>query len=402
MASKAQFTWIEFYIAFADALRPYAGARDRLIGKIKAVYQAIGMPLPTLEREGKVVDIDPFTVFGLFNKRLIDANRIAILRGFAREFGVKAAVPQTFDGIPVLNNQSATYYRFGNERGEHNIDNLWGVFNAALDYARTHSRESRDEFIKYYNAAIAQKGVKWNLSMGLYWIRPYEFLNLDSRNRWYIANPENMPADFVEKWGKLLDSVLSAEDYLAIIADSKDALAGSSYVYRDFPALSYYAWKVSEQVNQEERDSRTQRGNTGAAVADSGVDTLHYWIYAPGDNASMWDEFYREGIIAIGWGQIGDLRAFASKDAMKQMMRERIDASLSYKNAAHATWQFANEMKPGDIVFVKKGIRSIIGRGVVTSDYEFDAARSDDFKNVRRVNWTHHGEWAHPGPDRRR
>ena len=56
----------------------------------------------------------------------------------------------------------------------------------------------------------------------------------------------------------------------------------------------------------------------------------------------MWDEFYNAGIMAIGWGEIGDLTAFASKDEMKNKMKELIDPTLSYKNAAHATWQFVN------------------------------------------------------------
>ena len=127
------------------------------------------------------------------------------------------------------------------------------------------------------------------------------------------------------------------------------------------------------------------------------MDTVHYWIYAPGENSCMWEEFYSEGIMAIGWGEIGDLKTFDSKDAMKSKMKETFDASLSYKNAAHATWQFVNDMKIGDIVFVKKGMHQLVGRGVVSSDYEYDADRNDKYGNIRKVNWTHKGEWPHPG-----
>lgn len=37
-----------------------------------------------------------------------------------------------------------------------------------------------------------------------------------------------------------------------------------------------------------------------------------------------------------------------------------------------------------------------IGHGVVESGYEFDSSRQR-YKNVRKVNWTHKGEWKHPG-----
>ena len=77
-------------------------------------------------------------------------------------------------------------------------------------------------------------------------------------------------------------------------------------------------------------------------------------------------------------------------------MKEESDPSLPYTMAAHATWQFAHDMKPGDIVFAKKGMYHIIGRGVVESGYEYDPSRKE-YKNIRRVKWTHKGEWPHPG-----
>lgn len=133
------------------------------------------------------------------------------------------------------------------------------------------------------------------------------------------------------------------------------------------------------------------------ADVNSDISTRHYWIYSPGDRACMWEEFYSKGIMAIGWGAIGDLMAFESKDEMKQKMKECIDPSLSYKNAAHATWQFSREMKIGDIIIVKKGMHQIVGKGEVISDYYYDEKASDDYNNVRKVKWTNKGEWDHPG-----
>ena len=135
---------------------------------------------------------------------------------------------------------------------------------------------------------------------------------------------------------------------------------------------------------------------TATAIADEGIEKVHYWLYAPGTGASLWDEFYAEGIMAIRWDFLGDLRAYSSKDEMKKAMKEKRDASLSYMNAAHATWQFMHDIKPGDIVFAKKGTHIVIGRGVVESDYYYDSNR-EEYKNVRKVRWTHKGEWPHPG-----
>lgn len=397
--NKEYLTWVAFYSEFAEKLLPYMEDRKTLIEKIKAVYAAIDMRLPKLEKDNNIVDIDPFTIFGLFNKGITDANRIAILKGISQEFSVKAPVPTSFNGIPVLNNQKATYYSFISDRKDDDIDTLWEVFASAVAYAKNHSESSKAALIKAYDAALLQKGIKWNLTMGLYWICPYEYINLDSRNRWYICNPENMPSDFIESVGNF-STVPSGEKYLQINDRCRSILEKGNYRYKNFPELSYYAWIVSEEVNEENRvvaAKDNQRSNVGEAIGDKNVQTTHYWIYSPGDNACMWDEFYDAEIMAIGWGEIGDLTAFATKDAMKQKMKECIDPTLSYKNAAHATWQFVNDMKPGDIVFVKKGMHRIVGRGIVTSGYLFDASRNDEYKNIRQINWTNKGEWEHPG-----
>ena len=401
MTEEKYTSWIPFYMEFADILGKYAQDRASLCKKIEQLYSDIGMKRPTLEKGGDLIDIDPFTVFGLFNKGITNENRRKILQGIAKSFSVSAAIPECFDGVPLLNNQKATFYWFVGERGPKDIDNLWDIFIAALQYADHPSDETMGSFDAAYNTVLMQKGVKWNLTMGLFWIRPYKYINLDSRNRWFLFQPGKMPEKFLADIGDLND-MPGAEEYRHINFIAQKSLVSEKFPYRDFPGLSYYAWKISEEVNHLKKkdgggEKNTQRGNTGGAVADQGVDTTHYWIYSPGDNACMWNEFYKEGIMAIGWSDIGDLRDYDSKDAMKLAMRQTIDPELSFKNAAHATWQFANEMKPGDIVFAKKGMHTVIGMGTVISDYEFDGNRSDDYKNLRHVKWSHEGSWNHPG-----
>ena len=504
-----QFEWINFYSEFATKLLEFKNNRAELIADIQSAYSAINMKLPKLEREDSIIDIDPFSVFGLFNKGITNANRIAILESFATVFNIKSKVPNNFDGIPVLNNLKATYYGFKDDRQATDIDNLWGLYESAINLAEKDDAANREIFTKWYDTVHDQLGIRWNITMGLYWIRPYEFINLDSRNRWFIVDPDNMPVDFVNSVKKKLNKVPYAEEYLAIKDACLHALKDGNYEYKNYPELSYRAWIVSKQVNQEKAEVKGKKSSKAAflrwfapliqalrdlggsgtpaearakiieneqlsedeinetrgknnvnkfenevafarnylvnagyidksvygiwtlteagksvdmtsemasdifknvlcsspskqgknidALADEDVHTVRYWLYAPGEGSCMWDEFYTSGIMAIGWGVIGDLSTFDSKDAMKIKMREVIDESLSYKNAAHATWQFANEMKIGDIVFVKKGMHQIIGRGIVMSDYEYDNTRDDEYKNIRQVDWTHNGEWPHPG-----
>ena len=82
---------------------------------------------------------------------------------------------------------------------------------------------------------------------------------------------------------------------------------------------------------------------------------------------------------------------------MKSKMKEVFGSDNTYMNDSLATWEFAKVIKPGDIVYAKKGMYTIIGRGVVTSDYFFDPKVKDNYKNLRTIDWKHIGEWSHPG-----
>ncbi len=398
MSKTVQFDWVDFYKELAGILRSYKSNRTELISKVRSIYDTTGINLPTLEKDNQIIDIDPFTFFGLFNKKLTDANRSAILQAIANLFGVKTPVPTSFDSIPVLNPQNATFYYFVGDRGDTDIDELWDLFEAALDYAANPTAENRATLSKYFDLAIQKKGNgNSKITMGLYWIAPNAFLNLDQRNTWYIYESGKLPETLVKTLPTIQTKVPSST-YFDVVEKLRNYLQSDESTLKDFKELSFEAWRYSEQVNQEKKEEKAEAERTakGAAVADEGIETTHYWIYSPGDGAAIWDECYDAGIMAIGWDSIGDLSAYSSKDEMKQAMKEKIDPSKPYKNAAHATWQFVNEMKPGDIVFAKKGMHLVVGRGIVESGYEFDPSRSH-YKNVRKVNWTHKGEWQHPG-----
>lgn len=96
------------------------------------------------------------------------------------------------------------------------------------------------------------------------------------------------------------------------------------------------------------------------ALADMVSEAIRYWLYTHGEGSSLWEEFCPKGIMASGWGCIGDLRNFDSKDTMKQNMKKLHGHPLSYMNSAHATWQFASETKIGDIVFAKRNVARLL------------------------------------------
>ncbi len=131
----------------------------------------------------------------------------------------------------------------------------------------------------------------------------------------------------------------------------------------------------------------------GVALGDDGVRTVRYWLYAPGKRARKWEYFYERGIMGLAWGEVGDLRAYASRKELGERMVQIAPEKREQTNDRLALWQFANEMKPGDVVFAKRGITEIVGRGVVTGDYVYDVD-AGHYPNIREVRWTHKGNWS--------
>ena len=172
-----QFAWVDFYKEFANKLLEYKDKRDQLIELVKRIYSETGINLPTLELDNKLVDIDPFTVFGLFNKSSMrEENRIKIITEVKELFGVGTEVPTSFDSIPVLNNQNATFYYFIGSRGDKDIDDLWELFDAALKYAENPTVDNREVLSRFFDAVINKKGNgNSKITMGLYWIAPDSF-----------------------------------------------------------------------------------------------------------------------------------------------------------------------------------------------------------------------------------
>jgi len=113
------------------------------------------------------------------------------------------------------------------------------------------------------------KGIKYNITIGLYWINPDNFINLDSTNREYL-NSHNIKVDYLD----------SFDTYQRVLKEVREKWA------KPFYELSYDAWIATR---------------------------ARYWLYSPGENARYWDEFLQQGIMAIGWEQMGDLTAILIK-----------------------------------------------------------------------------------------
>lgn len=129
-------------------------------------------------------------------------------------------------------------------------------------------------------------------------------------------------------------------------------------------------------------------------LAHSDINSRRYWVFAPGESCDHWEECKSEGVMLVGWDEVGNLTQYEDKNSIDAALKKAYpNGKDSYrKNDVSTLWYMCRELQVGDVVYARKGLSEILGRGVVTSDYFYDEER-DDFCNVRKIRWTHLGRW---------
>ena len=241
------FDWIPFYEAAADRLLNFRNARDHLLERIFALKSRMDrekVPFTKLDDvgdNGKPVpleDICPFTSIGTFTRAVKPVSRQAVARAFAEFFGIPEPRPHFLDsdatGIPLLPTQKGWFFGFEKDRLPGDIDKLWEVFRRALSLAESDDAKNRDYFARAYDEALEVKNTSWNLTMGLYWIRPRSFPTLDSKSRKYIKETLG-----IEIPRKIPDGIR----YLEITDRLKAKFKEKDCPVHSFPELSFAAWE---------------------------------------------------------------------------------------------------------------------------------------------------------------
>jgi DNA replication protein DnaC len=125
-------------------------------------------------------------------------------------------------------------------------------------------------------------------------------------------------------------------------------------------------------------------------ISETGV---KYWVAAPGPGASEWDYFVKQGIYALGWNELGDLREFNDKAELnEELLIAKRNSNSDRKNDALALWNIAKVIKPGDVVFAKRGLHEYVGYGVVKSSYTYNAS-DEQYPHQIEVDWKKQGSW---------
>ncbi len=245
-----KFEWVEFYTELANEILKYKNNRTQLLDKLKQAYVNLEMPFPKVDRTYDLItDIDPFTVFGLFNKQITDGNRNNILTSIAKQLDMKCKIPTVFAGIPLLSNMNSIFYNWTGSREENDINNLWDLYELAIDYADNNQAGTKQKFIDKFETVLEQQNIKWNITMGLFWIRPYVYISLDGKNRWFLGL-DYFDDSFHQALNQSKQRILNGSWYLDFCDSLNEFVINNKCEFSNFIELSDFAFIESNLENE--------------------------------------------------------------------------------------------------------------------------------------------------------
>ena len=110
----------------------------------------------------------------------------------------------------------------------------------------------------------------------------------------------------------------------------------------------------------------------------------NYFKFAPGSQASEWDNFRENNVIAIGYNNL-NLGDISNIDSLEQLNEKAGKEQDSQSNKTWGLW-LLKTANIGDVVFANKGTNTCIGIGIISGEYYYEKD-AEDYKHRRKVNW---------------
>ena len=224
---KKHFTWIPFYKELSEKLLDYKNKRQLLVDFI---YAEDGLcqysnALHLKNKKDNIFDIDPFSIFGLFNSgSKTKETRIAILKRIKTFFEIKTDIPSDFDGIPVLNYARSFFYDWNDL--SNSCNKLWECY---VSFVRNNSAKEFIE-LKGINNCPAES------TMPLFWIKPDEYIALDANNRNYLKSN-----------GLNADNINNFDDYVVLLKQLKEKINNNEIAEKSVIEFSCNAWYLRKE-----------------------------------------------------------------------------------------------------------------------------------------------------------
>lgn len=228
----SKFTWVPLYEELAQALLRYKEDRTELVEWIYEdlgkVTRADGQSLVAYlkQKDGsRIIDIDPFSVFAIFNRSTSWENRTELLTHFKKKFRLTSTIPSDFNGIPTVDARRSFFFSWKSDNSKV-IHDLWQLFEKVI---------SDHDISEAFDQVLENGMPKYSLTMCLFWICPEKYLALDSRNRSYLES-FGFPNEFPK---------FNYDEYSNLLAKVQKKINNGDIPCSSFLELSLFAWKTA-------------------------------------------------------------------------------------------------------------------------------------------------------------
>lgn len=344
----SKFTWVPLYEELAQALLRYKEDRTELVewiyGDLGKVTRSDGQSLVAYlkQKDGsKILDIDPFSVFAIFNRNTSWGNRTELLNHFKKKLGLTLDIPTDFNGIPTVDARRSFFFSWKSDNSKV-IHDLWQLFEKVI---------SDHDISEAFDQVLENGMPKYSLTMCLFWICPEKYLALDSRNRSYL-NSFGFPNDFPK---------FNYQEYSDLLAKVQKKINNGDIPCSSFLDISFRAWKTT-------------------------TTTPNVWMWNGGTETFLQDTL-KVGSSAKG---LVDFKACDSKESLRKAYRAA--AGNTDVKIPNAYWDFMSRVKPNDIVVVFSSQKQsgsqfhlLYGWGRFTSECFYK--NEDDNPLQRTVEW---------------
>ena len=230
-----QETWDIYYMELADKLLTYKDNKEELYNIfIRIQNKSKFFEFLHLEKDwwkDRNYLLDPLTIFATFNRGLKTENRLEVMHILKEEFSLIAEPLERFEGIPVVDKRNS----FFNEP-----ELIWKIYEEGIKSAD--SDIISDKFNEDFNNAVCAKnnGLA-TITMGLFWIRPNYYVNLDGTNYDYIIHNLTQYSSILDdlmKDKKSIDGI----NYIKICNELKRIINENDLEYTNFIDMSDKAY----------------------------------------------------------------------------------------------------------------------------------------------------------------
>jgi len=200
-------------------------------------------------------------------------------------------------------------------------------------------------------------------------------LNKSGQARWDLATA----------WGLLgfqkAEYFQRADGTWRLLDAGRDAMDSMSAIEMLEAAHDKYAEWAAARAEEETDDASPDSLNPGLSAP-------RVWLIGTGQEAAMWNRFQSRGEIAIGFAtngeQVGDLATMTADQIYARI--KALTGKKDPKNDSRACWEFAHEMRVGELVIARSGSSRLLAAGRIAGPYAFDATAAD-FAHTRKVDW---------------